>query len=187
MSMADTEAVYKMADVRRLFSNISDTLVNKWDLRGLIDCHKHPGAFRITVRYTAVQLCHIGVLRQMSTFGILNWAEQVMFMTDTGISYLSRPAELVQYYRAHGHRLKIIVVGGEHPIGESGRDRRMRRTKTEFVMMFTPDYETYLNYKSVADRFMLSDQRKVFSHLSIDFDLIALHVYTELGVSDLLQ
>lgn len=182
MPMTDTEATYKMADVRRLFSNVSDTLISKWDSRGLIDCQKQPGTFRITVRYTAVQLCHIGVLRQMSTFGILNWAEHVAFMGDVGLSYLSNPAHLIQHYRNHGPRLKIIIVGGEHPIKDAGRDKRMRRTKTEFVMMFTPDYHSYLNYRLVADKFMHSDAIKVFSHLTIDFDLIAQHVYTELGL-----
>lgn len=182
MPMKDSDAKFKMADVRRLFSNVSDTLISKWDSKGLISCHKQPGAFRITVRYTAVQLCHIGVLRQLSTFGILNWAEHVAFMWDMGLSYLSNPAHLIQYYQDHGPKLKIIVVGGEHPIRDSGRDKRMRRTKTEFVMMFTPDYQNYLNYRLVADRFIHDDVVKLFSHLTIDFDLIAQHVYRELGL-----
>ena len=67
-----------MADIRKCFSTVGDTTLTKWLDKGLIGCESDKKGIRTNIRYSALELAHVGVLAQLSgaqlsAWGVLNY------------------------------------------------------------------------------------------------------------------
>lgn len=160
--MTDSEQNYKMADIRKCISTLGDTTQSKWLDKRLVPCSKQKKGIRTNIRYSALEIVHVCVLAQTSTWGVLNYYNEVnvsggyispstfLFMEPDELAglplcphmgrselSLTEPEKIVDYYREHGPNLKIIVTSRQVPIEQE--DKRMRRTKTVFDMrILTP-------------------------------------------------
>jgi hypothetical protein len=159
--MKDSRYNFKMADIRKCFSTIGDTTLSKWIDKGLIGCDSDKKGIRTNIRYSALGIVHVGVLTQLSTWGVLTYYKE----TEVSLGYLgieaallepevpaslgedlpnrcnfplTEPDEIINYYSSHGPNLIMIVTSRQVPFEQE--DKRMRWTKTVFeIKILTPE------------------------------------------------
>jgi hypothetical protein len=213
--MKDSLPKFKMSDVRKCFSTVGDTTLSKWLDKGLVPHHSYKKGIRGIVRYSALEIVHVGILTQLSTWGILTYykdtvawggflsIEDILLTAHGGNTSLppehqfqnislTEPSKMVEYYRAYGPDLTMIVTSCEVPIEQE--DKRMRRTKTQFwinvlahklVGLWERENLTLKQLeKTEKER---ADVYKSFGFLKLDVDRVISHVYSQLDMLRLLD
>jgi len=72
----DTCEIHDIFTKWRIFESVfqvGDTTLTKWLDKGLIGCESDKKGIRTNIRYSALELAHVGVLAQLSTWGVLNY------------------------------------------------------------------------------------------------------------------
>lgn len=208
--MKDSPHNYKMSDIRKCFSNVGDTTLSKWLDKGLIPHQSDKKGIRTNIRYSALEIVHVGILTQLSTWGVLTYykdavtwggflsAENILF--DNSERILSVPPEhqfrnlsliepnkIVEYYRSYGPQLMLIVTSRQFPVEQE--DKRMRRTKTVFfvnVLGYQLFWE-WVNEDSLLKELTAKNKQDAdvyiaFGHLQLEIKTIIHHVYNQLDI-----
>ncbi|MDA8408564.1 MAG: hypothetical protein M0T73_17115 [Deltaproteobacteria bacterium] len=194
--MLDSPNIYKMSDIRKCFSTVGDTTLSKWLDKGLIAHQSDKKGIRSNIRYTALEIVHVGVLTLLSTWGVLTYykdaevaggyvsPETFAFFTPAELAALppssgyhevwelslTKPERIVEYYCAYGPDLKMTITSCQVPVEQ--QDRRMRRTKTVFDIKILPPHQA-LEWE--RDRFgMRPEIEELFV---IDAPIVITHKY----------
>lgn len=202
--MRDTRYNFKMGDVRKCFSTIGDTTLTKWLDKGLIGCDSDRKSIRTNIRYTALGIVHIGVLGQLSLWGVLNYYQDVSVVLGIrGNSLLTEPDRIIDYYNDYGPNLRMIVTS--YQTGVNQPNKRMRASKTNFeIRILSSDEASHWQhaleeeYDPAGDPFAFEplsvprpddvpEEKMSFGFLKLDLHQIIGHVYNQLGVEHLLD
>jgi hypothetical protein len=203
--MKDTHHNYKMGDIRKCFSTVGDTTLSKWLDKGLISHQSNRKGIRANIRYSALDIVHVGILTQLSTWGVLNYykdakvsggyvsLETLLFFSDEELAALpassgyhpvcalslTEPDKMVDYYCSRGPELKMIVTFRQVPVEQA--DKRMRTTKTEFNLLILSPSE-YREWEQ--ERFGLrSEISKLFTiDAPIQVGDVPVDFYAEFGL-----
>jgi hypothetical protein len=213
--MKDSPHNYKMSDIRKCFSNVGDTTLSKWLDKGLIPHQSDKKGIRTNIRYSALEIVHVGILAQLSTWGVLTYykdattwgglltAEDIL-STKLGripsvpsknqCCYLSliEPNKMVEYYRSYGPQLMLIVTARQFLVEQE--DKRMRRTKTVFFINVL-GYQLFREWRTEvslleeleAKNKQTADVYLAFGHLQLEINTIIHHVYNQLDILSLLD
>ena len=121
-----------MADIRKCFSTVGDTTLTKWLDKGLIGCESDKKGIRTNISYSALELAHVGVLAQLSTWGVLNYYKDVKVdfggqrqflltepdrIIDHYCYYILEVAEIIQALAGTTLVLVITIDGDEIVLG----------------------------------------------------------------------
>ena len=130
----DSIPKFKMSHIRTCFSTIGDTTLSKWTDKSLVPHHSYKKGIRGIIRYSALEIVHVGVLSQLSTWGVLTYYKdvRVLLYNIPATTNLTRPDGIIDYYSKHGPDLGIIVSARQYPVKQD--DQRMRRTKPLFEL-----------------------------------------------------
>ncbi|MGC8604768.1 MAG: hypothetical protein ACP5VS_13955 [Desulfomonilaceae bacterium] len=154
-----------MSDIRKCFSTVGDTTLSKWLEKGFIPHQSDKKGIRTNIRYSALEIVHVGVLTLLSTWGVLACYKDVevhggyvspeyfAFFSPAEFAELppssgyhevwelslTKPEKIVDYYCAYGPDLKMTITSCQVPVVQE--DRRMRRTKTVFDIKILPPHQ----------------------------------------------
>lgn len=213
--MKDTPHNYKMSDIRKCFSTVGDTTLSKWLDKGLIAHQSNKKGIRTNIRYSALEIVHVGILTQLSTWGVLTYYKDAVtwggflspedILSDKSERILSVPPEqqfrnlsliepnkIVEYYRSYGPQLMLIVTSRQFPVEQE--DKRMRRTKTVFFVNVL-GYQLFQDW-ALADSVIRelaaknkqnADEYLAFGHLQLEIKSVIHHVYNQLDILHLLD
>jgi hypothetical protein len=213
--MKDSPHNYKMSDIRKCFSNVGDTTLSKWLDKGLIPHQSDKKGIRTNIRYSALEIVHVGILTQLSTFGVLTYYKDAMtwggflsvediLSTKPGagisaspekqVSYfsLTAPNRMVEYYLSYGPQLMLVVTSRQFPVEQE--DKRMRSTKTVFFVNVI-GYQLFQDWAEqdhilkefAGENKQNADEYLTFGHLQLEIKTIIHHVYKQLDILSLLD
>jgi hypothetical protein len=213
--MKDSPHNYKMSDIRKCFSTVGDTTLSKWLDKGLIAHQSNKKGIRTNIRYSALEIVHVGILTQLSTWGVLTYykdavtwggflsPEDILSAKSAGLlsvppeqeySLLSliEPNKMVEYYRSYGPQLMLVVTSRQVPIEQE--DKRMRRTKTVFFINVL-GYQLFQDWavtdsvirELAAKNKQTADEYLAFGHLQLEIKSVIHHVYNQLDILSLLD
>ncbi len=204
-----------MSDIRKCFSTVGDTTLSKWLDKGLIAHQSNKKGIRTNIRYSALEIVHVGILTQLSTWGVLTYYKDAVtwggflspedILSDKSERILSVPPEqqfrnlsliepnkIVEYYRSYGPQLMLIVTSRQFPVEQE--DKRMRRTKTVFFVNVL-GYQLFQDW-ALADSVIRelaaknkqnADEYLAFGHLQLEIKSVIHHVYNQLDILHLLD
>ena len=203
--MRDSQHIYQAADVRRCFSNLSDPLINKFTQKGLIACLPEQKSIRKVFRYSAVQIAYIGILGQLSLYGILPRAEQVKVNSPVHAAHsLMEPEKMTDALYELGPDVGLMVTLEELLFEKKDGGSRLRQSVTvpsinflkkghvgNWISLFTDESENLDNYPDPwdygLDMFQYWHWSQRFSYVFIDGERIIKHVYKRLDIERLLK
>ena len=201
MPMRDSRYIYKAEDIRRCFPQVSDTTISKWLQKGFVDNAVSQKAIRQSYKYSALQVVHVGVLAQLSAWGVLAYYRDAVFHCPVmGDFSLTEPTKAIESYYALGPNLSLTAHLQEIAIEQF--DKRQRQTKTipHLNFMHKDDYQkwhdefvkplTFLERWAIVqgpESVACSDKRCGYSYSFLDISSMIVDVYGELNISHLLK
>lgn len=189
--------------------------MSKWLDKGLIAHQSSSRGIRSNIRYSALEIVHVGILTQLSTWGVLTYYKDAVawggFLSAEDIISsepgenallppeqqfrnvsLTEPSKMVEYYRSYGPDLTMIVTSRQVPIEQE--DKRMRRTKTLFYvnilgcqLFWEWVKEDSILKELAAKNKQIADEYKTFGFLKLEINSIIRHVYDQLNILHLLD
>ena len=202
-AMRDTQHIYQSADVRRCFSNLSDPLIAKFMQKGLIACLPQQKSLRRVFRYSAIQIAYLGILGQLSLYGVLPRIEQMRVTSPTHEHLtLKEPEQVVDALYELGPDVALMVTLEEfYWKNESSRLRSsvtraglnfMKKSNVwAWIELFTKESDNFDEYPDPEqlgfDLFQYGDWSQRFGYLFIDAERIIRHVYKRLKIERLLK
>lgn len=202
--MRDTQHIYQAADARRCFSNLSDPLINKFTQKGLIACMPQQKSIRKVFRYSAVQIAYLGILGQLSLYGIMPRAEQVKVTSPIHNSLsLMEPEKMTDSLYEMGPDVALMITLEEMEFENKNEPSRLRQSVTvptinfvkkehvnNWTTLFTSeeDLDKYPDpFEYGLDMFQYWHWSRRFSYIFIDCERIIRHVYKKLDIQRLLK
>jgi hypothetical protein len=193
--------IYQTKHVRQCFSTLSDSQISAFQARGLVAFEALQKSIRKMFRYSALQIVHLGVLSQLSLWGILSRAEATN-VSGMGSRWfgLKEAYKLVDLYYEAGPDVMLTVTLTEMPV--QNEDQRLRTSRTEPLIRVIKSNDlglwikTYMtnpvDSKNARDFFDIDDAApaewfKTFGFLVIDVGHIIRHVYETLEITRFLK
>lgn len=121
-----------MNDILRLFPNCGAPTINKWNDKGFPYVDRDAKGVRSRFRYSALGLVHVGVLAELSQWGVLNYPKNTTARGPGGQEMsLTQPDVFVDNYIEFGPDIDILVNLRYIPVIEQ-EDKRLRQVATSY-------------------------------------------------------
>lgn len=199
--MRDSRYIFRAEDIRECFPQVSDATISKWLQRGFVDNAVSQKAVRQSYKYSALQVVHVGVLSQLSAWGVLSYyRDAIIYCPVMGQYTLTEPAKWIESYYALGP--DVVLLTKLHEFDVEQPDKRQRQTKTvpHIYFMQSEDFHqwhegtvqgmTIRNTNAFVgpDGETITDlaQRFRYSYLFMDVGTIIKDVYSTLNMTHLL-
>ncbi len=193
--------IYQTKHARQCFSTLSDSQISAWLARGLVALESLQKNIRRMFRYSALQIVHLGVLSQLSVWGILSRAEDASVCGLNGRWFgLKEAYKLVDLYYEAGPDVMLTVTLTEMPIENEDQRLRGSRTEPRLHMIKSNDLELWIktyvtrsiDAKSARNLFNIDESApselfKTFGFLVIDVERLIHHVYETLEITRFLK
>ncbi len=196
-----------MADIRKCFSTVGDTTLTKWLDKGLIGCESDKKGIRTNISYSALELAHVGVLAQLSTWGVLNYYKDVKVDFGGPRQFLlTEPDRIIDHYCYNGPDLRMIVIARQVSVDQDNKRMRSSRTEFEIKILTPPDAQIWEQkcmegYDPEGDPFALEsftvktqhenpdipEENMFFGFLKLHVGAVISHVYNKLDIEFLLR
>ena len=193
--MRDSRFIFKAEDIRRCFPFVSDTNIVKWFGKGIVDSEASRKAIRTSYKYSALQIVHVGLLGQLSSWGVLDYyRDAVVSCPAQGDYTLLEPSKMVESYFALGPDVIMLVRLDEMSIDRP--DKRQRQTRTiPFIALMK--IEAFREWKMTTGsevhfidqdnvKYSCSGQHFKYGYLFVDLGQMIHNVYHEFVITYLL-